>query len=187
MTKIRDYEDVATEGGFWPTLISHLSNLLEVFLQYLKCAQLLLLILDDWLWGDHLLRHARCDQHKVLLADLHPALFGVELADASTVTRLLQDELIRLIFGEFDNIQPSHCRSILTMLLDHLRGRVEQSLKALDQDRTQRTCAQVAGDTLMALEDSVIFSDQMDDRGHTIIGGDEGEVFGALAREVVDL
>lgn len=39
----------------------------------------------------------------------------------------------------------------------------------------------------MALEDSVIFSNQVDNRRHGIIGGDQWEVIGVLTGKVVDL
>ena len=39
----------------------------------------------------------------------------------------------------------------------------------------------------MALEDTIVLPNQVDDGGHVIVDGDEGEVIRVLAREVIDL
>lgn len=91
--------------------------MLQVLFQDLQGAELLLLVFDDRLWGDHLLGHARCDQHKIFLADLHPTLLGIELANAHSIARLFQIELFRLALRELDHVQPSDRRSIFTMRL----------------------------------------------------------------------
>jgi hypothetical protein len=141
-------------------LVGHLDDLLHVFLQNLQRPQLLLLVLDDGLRRDHLLRHARRDQHVVLLGDLDPALFGVELADAHPVPGFLQVELLRFILRELHNVQPGHGGAFLPMRLEDPRRPVKEALKALDEDRTERACAEIPGDAFMPMEDAIILPNQ---------------------------
>lgn len=122
---------------------------MQVLLKNLQCAQLLFLILDNRLGRDHLLRHTGRNQNEILLADFHTTLLGVELADSHAVARLLQIELFGLTLCEFDHVEPSHCRSIFAMGFQHLRRSVEQTLESLDQDRTERACAQISSDALV--------------------------------------
>lgn len=169
------------------TLIGHLDDLLQVLFQNLQRAKLLLLILDNRLRGDHLLRQSRRDQDIVLLGDLDPTLFGVDLADSRAVAGLFQGELLRLVLGELDDVQPCHVVTLLAVRLDDARRPVEESLEALDQDRPQGACAQVPGDTLVAVQHAVVLANETQDLRHIVFRGDEGKVLGILAREVVDL
>ena len=168
-------------------MIGNLDDLLDVLLQDFQGAQLLLLILDDGLRGNHLLRHAGSDQHKVLLADLNATLLGVELADAHPIAGLFEVELLGLALGKLDHVQPGDVGGVLSVRFEHTRGTVEEALEALDQDGSQGTGAQVTGDALVAVQDAVVFADQVDDGGHVVIGGDQGKVIGVLTGEIVDL
>lgn len=149
----------AFEGTHGPTLIGNLNNLLQILLQDLQCAQFFLLVLDDWLRGDHLLWHPGCNKHIIFLADFNSTLLGIELADAHSIARLLQIKLFRLALGKFDDIQPGDVRRFFTMRLEYTRRAVKQALETLDQDGSQRTCAEVTRDTFVAMKYAVIFAD----------------------------
>lgn len=107
------------------TLIRDLDDLLEVSLQNLQGTQLLLLILDDRLGRNHLLRHSRCDQNEIFLADLNPALFRVELTDAYAIARLLQVELFGFVLGELDDIEPGDVGRVFPVGFEHAGWAIE--------------------------------------------------------------
>jgi hypothetical protein len=169
------------------TLIGQLTYLPQVLLQDLDCAKLLFLVLDNGLRRDHLLRDARRDEHKVLLGYLHAALLGIELADADALAHLAQLELLRLVARKLDHIQPRHVGDVLAIALQHARRPVEQALEALDQDGSQRPCAQIAGHALVAVQHALVVAEQRQDVGQRVIVRDQGQVVVDLAHEVVDL
>jgi hypothetical protein len=168
-------------------LVRQLTYLTQVLLQNLDCAKLLLLVLDDWLRRDHLLRYARRDEDKVLLGDLDAALLGVELADSDALAHLAELELLWLVARKLDHVQPRDIGDILAVALQHPRRPVEQALKALDQDGSQRPCAEIAGHALMAVQHALVVAEQRQDVGQRVVVCDQGQVVVDLAHEVVDL
>lgn len=58
----------------------------------------------------------------------------------------------------------------------------------MDEDGSERAGAKVAGHAFMAVQDAFVVRDKGEEGGEGImLGGDEGEDFGELADEVVDL
>lgn len=169
------------------TLVSQLADLAQVLLQNLNSSQLLLLVLYDGLGRNHLLGDSRRDEDKVLLADLDPALLGVELADADAFAHLAELELLGLVARKLDHVKPCDCRAVLAMALENARRAIEQSLEALDEDGPQRPCAEVAGHGLMAVEHALVVAEQGQDVGQGVVVGDERQVGVQVADEVVDL
>jgi hypothetical protein len=169
------------------TLISQLTYLTQVLLKDLNCTQLLLFVLDDGLWWNHLLGYTRRNEYKVFLGDLHAALLGVELADSHALAHLTQLKLLGFVSGELYHVQPGHSCAILSMALQNARRAIEQPLESLNQDGSQRSCAKIACHALVAVEHALVVAKQREYVGQSVIVGDQRQVLVELACEVVDL
>ena len=169
------------------TLIGQNHHLAQILLQNLQGAQLLFLVFDNGLGRDQLLRHARGDQDVVLLGDFDAALLGVELTDAHTVAGLFEVELLGLVPGKVDDIQPAHGGALLAMGLEHPWRPVEQALKAFDQDGPQRSGTEVASHALMSLQHPIVIGHQRQQRRKRILGRDERKRVFKVSGQVIDL
>lgn len=127
------------------------------------------------------------DQHVVLLTNLNAALLRIELADANPFAHLAQGELLGLVVRKLDNVEPGHIGRFFAMRLQDLGRAVEQALEALDEYRSKRAGAEIAGHALVAVEHALVLAQQLQDARQGVIAGDKGQVLGVLAGEVVDL
>jgi hypothetical protein len=93
------------------------------------------------------------NEKKVLFANLHAQLLlrVVELADSSAFGESAQSELSRVRARKFDDLKPGDVVSCVVRVAsgafvmrgNNLGRRIKATLKALDQDWTQRSCAKV--------------------------------------------
>jgi hypothetical protein len=167
-------------------LIRELYDLSKVTIHEIHDTKLFVLVLPDGLWWNELLRMSTCNENIVFLRDLHATLLCVELADSYPVASSLQIELLRTVLGELCNIQPCNM-CILCMRFQDLGWAVKHSFEALDEDRSNRTSSQIACQTFMALENSIVFGQQSSYLGKLVIDGDERYGLFMLADKVVDL
>lgn len=182
--------------------IRRISNLPQRPLQNLTSPHLLLLILPNGQGWDQLLTPAAADEQEILLADLHTHLFlrVVELAYPPSFRKGRQRELRRVRAREVDDVEPGDLwrAGVVSvgserkgggfgMRGDDLGWGVEAAFEALDQDWTERSGAEVAGERFVPVEHVGVVRQDGEDVGEGVIFADERQVFCALSREVVDL
>ena len=168
-------------------MIGQLTDLGRILLENLERAELLLLVLHDRLGRDHLLRNARRDEQEVLLRDLNATLFRVELTDAHALAHLAELELIGLVAGKVDHVEPGDGGPFLAMASDYPRRTVEQTLESAQQDRAERSRTKVAGHALVPFEHALVLVEQREDGRERVVGRDEREIIAVLASEIVDV
>lgn len=168
-------------------MIGQLDDLAEIALEQLESGQFLFLVLVDGLGRDHFLRHAGLDENVVLLGDLDAGVLELDVADGGPGARLVEGEVVGLVPGKVDDVEPGDGRGAVLGLAEHAGRAVKEALEALDEDGAEGAGAHVAGDGLVAVENAVVESEEVEDVGHGVVGGDEGDVFVEAAGEVVDL
>jgi len=73
------------------------------------------------------------------------------------------------------------------MALEYSWGAVEQPFESLDQDGSQRSCAQVAGHALVAVQHALVVAEDGEYVGQGVIVGNQRQVLFEVSGEVVDL
>ena len=144
--------------------VGSIRELLELRLEYVAGANLFLFVLPDRQGRDELLASSTVNEQEVLLADLHTELLlrVIKLADSSAFGESAESELGRMRAGELNDLEPCDvvCGVVwvaggtLVVRRDDFGRRIETSLKALDQDWTQRPCAEVGGQRLMTVKNA---------------------------------
>jgi hypothetical protein len=167
-------------------LVGHLAHRSQVALHDFQGAELFFFVLDDGLGRNQLLGHARGNEDVILLGDLHATLLGVELAHAHSLAHLAEGELLGLVAGELDDIEPGDGSALLAVGLEDFGRAVEEALEALDENGTQGPCAEVEGQALVAVEHTSILAEQLEQDGKRIVDGDQRQVVVQLAGQVVD-
>jgi hypothetical protein len=114
-------------------------------------------------------------------------LLRVELADPYAFTHLSQLKLLGLVARELDHVQPGDRGAVLSMALQHARRPIKQPLESLDQYRPQRSCAEVAGHTLMAVQHALVVAQQREYVRKRVIIGNQRQIIFEMSYEIVDL
>jgi len=140
-------------------LIGKRDNLSQVFFEYLQRSQLFLLVLHNWLRRDQFLWHPARDQDIIFFRDLHPTLFGVELAYSNAIPHLLQVELLGLVASKFDHVQPRN-GSVFSMRFQYAWRTIEEALETTDEDWADRASAKVACNAFVAMDDALVIRDK---------------------------
>lgn len=142
-----------------PTLVGGVNDLAQVAIEHVNDAQLFLLVLEYGLRRDQFLWHTTSDEYVVFFGDFDATLLEVELTDADAVAGLLQVELLGLVLGELDDIEPGNI-GIATVGFEDAWRSFEESLEAFEQDGADGTSSQVAGQALVSLEYTFILAHQ---------------------------
>lgn len=175
--------------------VGSIRELLELRLEQVAGTDLFLFVLPDRQGRDELLASSTVNEQKVFLADLHAELLlrVIKLADSSAFGEGAEGELGRMRAGEFNNLQPGDvvcgvvrvASSTLVVRRNNFGRRIETSLKALDQDRTKRPCAEVGGQRLVPVQNTGVGGQQREQVRQGVVFADQRQVFGKLAGEII--
>lgn len=159
--------------------IGSICELLELCLENVAGANFFLFILPDRQGWNKLLASATIDEEEVLFADLHAQLFLriVELTNSSSFGESAESELSGMRAGEFNDFQPCDvvggvfgvAGSTFVVRCYDFGRRIKAALKALDQDRTKRPCAEIGSQRLMAIEDACVGRQQREQVRQSVV------------------
>jgi hypothetical protein len=141
------------------TLVCGMNHLPKIAIEDFDHTKLFLFIFEYGLRRNQLLRHPTSYEHVVLLGYLDATLLQVKLTDANAISRLFEIELFGLVLCELDHVKPCNI-GIATVRFEDTWGTFEKSFESLEEDRTDRTGAQIPSQALVSLENAIVFSDQ---------------------------